>query len=170
VGQSVILGLRLVGAHPVIAADLAEERLTAAREFGATHTLRGDDPKLEELVTEITEGGADYAFDAIGATQVAERLPGMLCSGGAAVLVGTPAPDARSSFSPFDLVDAGKRILGSNYGSSVPALDFPRLAELHLAGRLPLDRLVGRVRPLSEVNYAFDDLRNAVGLRTVIRF
>jgi S-(hydroxymethyl)glutathione dehydrogenase/alcohol dehydrogenase len=47
-------------------------------------------------------------------------------------------------------------------------VDFPRLAGLYLAGRLDLDRLVGRKRPLDEAPAALDDLRDAVGLRTVL--
>ena len=50
----------------------------------------------------------------------------------------------------------------------MPAVDFPRLARLHLAGRLPLEKLVGRRRPLEEAAAALDDLRGAVGLRTVL--
>jgi Zn-dependent alcohol dehydrogenase len=80
------------------------------------------------------------------------------------------AEGVRVELDPFDLADQGKRILGCNYGSSVPAVDFPRLARLHLAGRLPLDRLVGRRRPLAEAGAALADLRDAVGLRTVLEF
>jgi S-(hydroxymethyl)glutathione dehydrogenase/alcohol dehydrogenase len=68
----------------------------------------------------------------------------------------------------LDLADEGKRILGCNYGSCVPSVDFPRLARLYLAGRLPLDKLVGRRRALSEADEALADLRDAVGLRTVL--
>jgi S-(hydroxymethyl)glutathione dehydrogenase/alcohol dehydrogenase len=50
----------------------------------------------------------------------------------------------------------------------VPAIDFPRLARLYLAGLLPLDKLVGRRRGLDEAGVALDDLRDAVGLRTVL--
>jgi len=74
----------------------------------------------------------------------------------------------RASIDPFDLADQGKRLVGCNYGSSVPAVDFPRLAELYLAGLLPLDQLVGRRRGLDEAEAALDDLRDAVGGRTVL--
>ena len=79
-----------------------------------------------------------------------------------------PAEGVRISVDPFDLADQGKRIVGCNYGSSVPAVDFPRLARLFLAGRLPLEKLVGRKRRLDEAAAALDDLRDAVGLRTVL--
>jgi S-(hydroxymethyl)glutathione dehydrogenase/alcohol dehydrogenase len=167
VGQAIVLGLRLVGADPIVAVDLSEARLAQAGEVGATATIGGDDPDLVARVRALT-GGADHAFEAIGLTRTIELLPALLAAGGTAVVVGMPASDVRATFSPFALADQGKRILGCNYGSSVPAVDFPRIARLYLAGRLPLDRLIGRVRPRDEVNEALDDLVGAVGLRTVI--
>ncbi|NJC72611.1 alcohol dehydrogenase catalytic domain-containing protein [Planosporangium thailandense] len=168
VGQSILLGLALAGAHPIIAVDLSDDRLAHARALGATHVLRGDDPDLVAHVAAITDDGADHAFEAIGRPETIEQLPSLVGRGGNAVLVGMPAEGVRASFDPFDLADAGKRVLGCNYGSSVPAVDFPRIAGLYRSGRLPLDALVGAVRPLAELDAAFGDLRDAVGLRTVL--
>jgi len=167
VGLSVVMGLRLVGADPVVAVDLSSERLAAAERFGATHTLDGAATDVAAWCQDEL-GGVDYAFEAIGSPRVAETLPGMLTSGGAAVLVGMAAAGATGAFDLFDLADRGKRILGCNYGSSVGAIDIPKLARLYLAGRLPLDELVGAVRPLEEAAAAFADLESAVGVRTVL--
>jgi S-(hydroxymethyl)glutathione dehydrogenase/alcohol dehydrogenase len=168
VGQAVVLGLGLVGAGATIAVDLSNERLAVAREFGAAHTLRGDDPDLSDHIRAITGGGADHAFEAIGAPATIEMLPRLIGRGGQAVVVGMPAEGVRVAFDPFELADQGKRILGCNYGSSVPSVDFPRLARLYASGRLQLDRLVGRTVALDAVNEALEDLQRAVGLRTVI--
>ncbi|MGW5231547.1 alcohol dehydrogenase catalytic domain-containing protein [Streptomyces nodosus] len=167
VGLSVVMGLRLVGADPVVAVDLSPERLAVAERFGATHTLDGARDDVAAWCRREL-GGVDYAFEAIGSPKVVETLPGMLASGGAAVLVGMAATDATGSFNLFDLADQGKRILGCNYGSSVGEIDIPKLARLHLAGRLPLDELVGTTRPLSEAAAAFDDLRSHTGVRTIL--
>ncbi len=168
VGQAVLVGLALVGADPIIAVDLSEERLALARELGAAHVLRGDDPDLVDHVRSITGDGADHAFEAIGKAATIGLLPSLVCRGGQAVIVGMPAEGVTVPLDPFDLADGGKRILGCNYGSSVPSVDFPRLARLYLSGRLPLDRLVGRTTTLDGVAGALDDLRRAAGLRTVI--
>ncbi|MCX4238484.1 alcohol dehydrogenase catalytic domain-containing protein [Streptomyces ortus] len=167
VGLSVVMGLSLVGADPVVAVDLSPERLAAARKFGATHTLDGARDDVAAWCQDEL-GGVDYAFEAIGSPKVVETLPAMLTSGGAAVLVGMAATGATGSFDLFDLADQGKRILGCNYGSSVGELDIPKLARLYLAGRLPLDDLVGKVRPLKEAPLAFDDLRSNTGVRTIL--
>lgn len=168
VGQAILLGLGLVGADPIVAVDLSDERLALARELGATHALRGDDPGLADHIGTITGDGADHAFEAIGKAATIGLLPAFVCRGGQAVIVGMPAEGVTVPLDPFDLADGGKRILGCNYGSSVPSVDFPRISRLYLSGRLPLDRLVGSTTTLDGVDGALDDLRRAVGLRTVI--
>jgi S-(hydroxymethyl)glutathione dehydrogenase/alcohol dehydrogenase len=168
VGQAILLGLNLVGANTIIAMDLSDERLALASDLGATHLLRGDDPDLAGHVRAITGGGVEHAFEAIGSPGTIELLPQLIGRGGQAVVVGMPAEGVRVTFDPFDLADQGKRILGCNYGSSVPSVDFPRLARFYASGRLPLDRLVGQTIALDAVDGALEDLRRAVGLRTVI--
>jgi S-(hydroxymethyl)glutathione dehydrogenase/alcohol dehydrogenase len=170
VGQAILLGLGLVGADPIVAVDLSDDRLALACELGATHALRGDDPDLGDHVRSITGEGADHAFEAIGLAVTIEMLPALVCRGGQAVIVGMPAEDVTVPLDPFDLADSGKRVLGCNYGSSVPSVDFPKLARLYASGRLPLDRLVGKTTTLDTVDGALDDLRRAVGLRTIIRY
>ncbi|MEU0490363.1 Zn-dependent alcohol dehydrogenase [Nocardiopsis sp. NPDC006139] len=168
VGLSVVMGLALVGADPIIAVDLSPERREAALRFGATHVLDGAATDVAAWCRREL-GGVDHAFEAIGSPRVIETLPAMLTSGGAAVLVGMAPTGATGAFDLFDLADQGKRILGCNYGSSVGQIDIPKLARLYLAGRLPLDDLIGATRPLSEVEAAFADLEAGSGLRTILR-
>lgn len=168
VGLSVIMGLALVGASTIVAVDLSEDRLTSARAFGATHILSGDSGTLASDIADITGGGADFAFDAIGLSTTSASLPALVKAGGAAVLVGMPARDVEVPFKTWDLVATGKSILGCNYGSARPAVDFPRIARLYLAGKLPLDELVGRKVPLARAVEAINDLRTSTGRRTVV--
>lgn len=167
VGLATIMGLRLAGAGTIVAVDLSEERRAAAARFGATVTLDG---AVVDLATWCREhlGGADFAFEAVGNARLIEQLPGMIRSGGAAIVVGMPPMGTKVRIDAFDLADQGKRLIGCNYGSSVAAIDIPRLADLYLAGRLPLDQLVGETRPLAEAERAFEDLRAGVGLRTIL--
>ena len=76
----------------------------------------------------------------------------------------------RASFEVFPFVDGARRIVGSNYGSAVPAADFPRYAALHLEGRLPIDRLVTARIGLDDVEPAFERMRRGEGVRSVITF
>ena len=66
--------------------------------------------------------------------------------------------------------DGARRIVGSNYGSAVPAVDFPRYATLHLEGRLPVERLVTARIGLDDLEPAFERMRRGEGVRSVIEF
>jgi S-(hydroxymethyl)glutathione dehydrogenase/alcohol dehydrogenase len=86
------------------------------------------------------------------------------------VLVGLTRFGETAAFEAFPFVDGGRRILGSNYGSAVAAVDFPRYAEAYLAGRLPIDRLIDRHLSLDELEDAFDRLRAGRATRQVVVF
>ncbi|WP_350352165.1 alcohol dehydrogenase catalytic domain-containing protein [Microbacterium sp. A8/3-1] len=167
VGLAIIMGLRLAGAGAIIAVDLSAERRAAAAHFGATATLDGATVDVPAWCQEHL-GGADYAFEAVGRPALIEQLPAMVRSGGAAVVVGMPPIGAKVGIDAFDLADQGKSLLGCNYGSSVGAVDIPRLARLFLDGRLPLGDLVGTTRPLAEAEIAFEELRAGIGLRGIL--
>jgi S-(hydroxymethyl)glutathione dehydrogenase/alcohol dehydrogenase len=168
VGQSALLGLRLVGADPIIAIDRLPDRREHALALGATHALDGRDPELTAHVRGLTDGGAQHAFEAIGLPETLEQLPGLIGRGGQGVIVGMPAEGVTIQLDPFDLADQGKRLLGCNYGSCVPQVDFPSLAQLFTRGLLPLDRLIGNRAPLARVDRALADLRAGSGLRTIL--
>jgi S-(hydroxymethyl)glutathione dehydrogenase / alcohol dehydrogenase len=172
VGLSVVMGAVLAGAGQVVAIDRVAAKLELARELGATDTLHaGADPAATaDALRAATGGGPDFAFEAIGRPATAELAIDALPSGGTAVLVGMTPQGQRASFDVYRFVDGGRRILGSNYGSAVAALDFPRYAALHLEGRLPIDRLIERRIELDGVEDAFERLRRGDGLRSVIAF
>ena len=109
-------------------------------------------------------------FEAIGRVPTVELAIEALPIGGTAVLVGMTPVESRASFAVFPFVDGSRRILGSNYGFADPAIDFPRYAQLHLDGRLPVDRLIDRRIGLDDLEPAFDRLRSGDGLRQVIVF
>ena len=167
VGLSVVMGAALAGAQPIIAVDVEDAKLEQARDLGATHAVRGDGD-VAAAVRAIVPGGVDYAFEAIGLRRTIELMPDLLCLGGVAVMVGMTAEDVRVSFSGYGMAEFGHSVLGSNYGSSVAPIDFPRLAALYEAGRLPIDRLITRRIALDEVDDAFADMRARRGGRAVV--
>lgn len=169
VGMSIISALRLAGAYPIIAVDVTEAKLEEAVRAGATHGLIGG-ADLAEHVAELTDGGANVAFEAIGRVATMEQLPNLIRPGGRAVFVGLPPEDQELRIDGLQLAYDGKTIIGSNYGGLVPARDFPRVADAYLAGELPLDELISSRVPLDEVNEAFDAMRRGERTRTVIVF
>ena len=107
-------------------------------------------------------------FEAIGRVPTVELAIEALPLGGTAVLVGMTPVDVRASFAVYPFVDGSRRILGSSYGFADPAADFPLYAALHLAGRLPIERLIDRRIGLDDLEGAFDRLRAGEGLRQVV--
>jgi len=171
VGLSILLGLKLAGALEIVAVDRIQTKLDLATDLGATSTvLAGEPGATVRLVREHTGGGADFAFEAVGLRDTTEQAVGVLRPGGTAVLVGMTPLGVRASFDTFDFVDRSLRILGSNYGYSVPNVDFPRYARMFLAGRLAIDRLIDERIGLADASSAFDAMRSGEGTRQVIMF
>jgi S-(hydroxymethyl)glutathione dehydrogenase/alcohol dehydrogenase len=172
VGLSCVMGAALAGAGPIVAIDRVASKLDVARAIGATDGLLASSDRAAtiEALRELTGGGPEFVFEAIGRVQTVELAIEALPLGGTAVLVGMTPVEARASFAVYPLVDGSRRILGSNYGFAEPAIDFARYAELHLAGRLPIDRLIDRRIALDDIEAAFDRLRAGDGLRQVVVF
>jgi S-(hydroxymethyl)glutathione dehydrogenase/alcohol dehydrogenase len=172
VGLSAVMGASLAGAARVVAVDRVAAKLDLARDVGATDgVLAGDDAAATaEAIRDATDGGPDVCVEAIGLPATVELAIRCLPAGGAALLVGMTPLGQRASFEVFPFVDGARRIVGSNYGSAVPAVDFPRYAALHLEGRLPVDRLVTARIGLDDLEPAFERMRRGEGVRSVIEF
>jgi S-(hydroxymethyl)glutathione dehydrogenase/alcohol dehydrogenase len=166
------MGAALAGASRIVAVDRVEAKLAVARSVGATDGIVAADDRAETIgaLRDLTEGGPDFVFEAIGRVDTVELAIEALPLGGTAVLVGMTPFEARASFAVYPLVDGSRRILGSNYGFADPPVDFPRYADLHLAGRLPIERLIDRRIGLDDLEGAFDRLRSGDGLRQIIGF
>jgi Zn-dependent alcohol dehydrogenase len=169
VGMSAILGAVAVGAAPILAVDRDEEKLELALSLGATDAVlwAGDPETTAERVQSAT-GGVDYAIEATGRTEAALAAFLSTRPRGAAVLIGIPSADAVLALPAQQIPRSERRVLGSAYGSARPERDFPALLDLYLRGRLPLDRLISARLPLEAVDQAFDALRSAKALRTVL--
>lgn len=172
VGLSCVMGAAITGASRIVALDRVSSKVDAARAVGATDGLvaTGDRVATIEALRDMTDGGPDYVFEAIGRVDTVELAIMALPIGGTAVLAGLTPFEARASFGVYPLVDGSRRILGSNYGFAKPATDFPHYAALHLAGRLPVERLIDRRIGLDDLEAAFDRLRNGEGLRQIVAF
>ncbi|MGH8835313.1 MAG: alcohol dehydrogenase catalytic domain-containing protein [Actinomycetes bacterium] len=166
VGLSAVMGAALAGAGPIVAVDTAEPALELALAAGASDIVPATDG-WDDRIRELT-GGVDYAFDCIGSAAVVAALGGILAPGGTIVLVGMTAQGETVPVDGYRFPDRGYRLLGSSYGSCVAALDFPRIAQLYLAGKLPLDLLVTRRIELTGVNDALQAMRDRAGGRAVI--
>ena len=73
VGLNSVQGAAVAGAEKIIALDLSEAKLQAARNFGATHTVNVSQEKATIAVYGLTDGrAADYVFVTVGAKSAIE--------------------------------------------------------------------------------------------------
>lgn len=171
VGLNAVQGARLAGADPIIAVDRLENKLQAAREFGASHTINSSEINPVEAVKELTSGkGVHYAIEVIGIPSTMEMAFNMLRHGGNAVIVGIAAQDQKIQIPAFMLPYGERRISGTFMGSCNPREDMPHFLKLYEEQKLKLDELVTRFYKLEEVNDAFADLEAGKNIRGVIDF
>jgi S-(hydroxymethyl)glutathione dehydrogenase / alcohol dehydrogenase len=169
IGLNAVQGAALSGAYPLVAIDLLDSKLALAKRLGATHAVRADDTLLDE-VSRITGPGLDHAVVAVGSTLVFEQALESLGPAGQLVLLGNPPTGAMATISPHRLLYGERRLVGSVYGSTNPPVDFPRFAELYLAGLLRLDELVSHRYGIEEANEAFRALAAGEQARGLIVF
>src|SRR5258705_526938 len=156
VGLNVVQGARLAGAATIIACDLLDSKLAYAKEFGATHTINASGTSPVDFARSLTQGrGVDYAFDAIGGEATTLQIIDAIRPGGTAVIVGMAAMAVRAPITPYMMALQEKCIRGTMYGSVRPDLDFPKLVDLYMQGRLKVDELVSPTYKLEEINEGF---------------
>jgi len=171
VGLNSVQAAAICGARTIVAVDIAEQKLEAARRFGATHALDPTRGELRSRVKALTGGrGADFVFVTVGAKEAADNAYRLLAPSGTAVMVGLPALGVKSEFDILRFASASQRILGSTMGSSNIQTDIPKLVDLYQQGRLKLDELISARYPLEEINDAIASVERGDALRNVIVF
>ena len=169
VGLNAIQGAKLAGALRIIAIDGVEDKLTLAREFGATDVIDASSGDVETKVKDLTKGGVDYSFEAIGKKETAEQSFSILRAGGTATIIGMIPQGVKIELDGASFLRE-RRIQGSSMGSNHFRVDMPRYVDFYLQGRLKLDELVSRRLTLEDVNEAFKYMKEGSVARSVMMF
>jgi S-(hydroxymethyl)mycothiol dehydrogenase len=169
VGNAAIAGANLAGATTIIAVDVDDRKLQWAKEFGATHTVNSRQRDAVEAIQELTDGnGANVVVDAVGRPETFKQAFYARDLAGTAVLVGVPTPDMKIELPLIDVFGHGGATKSSWYGDCLPSRDFPMLVDLHLQGRLPLERFVSETIGLDDIEAAFEKMHAGSVLRSVV--
>ena len=171
VGLCSIAAASIVGASPVIAVDVDDEKLKLAQQFGATDVLNAREVDAVAGVRALTahaDGtcGVDFAFDCTG---IGKNIPVSLASvrpgirgaglrGGGDVLVGIPR--VPFELDSMDLIRGEKSLIGCEGGSCDPERDFATFVTWSLDGRFNPSALVTNRYRLDDINTAVDDLHH----------
>jgi S-(hydroxymethyl)glutathione dehydrogenase/alcohol dehydrogenase len=169
IGLNAVQAAALVGASRIIAVDRLASKLAMAQTFGATDVIDASSVDAVAAVQELTGGGVDHAFEAIGLKATAEQAFNMLGKGGTATVIGMVPIGQRLEIDATQLI-SGKRLQGSNMGSNRFRIDMPQYVDWYLAGRLKLDELVSATMPLEKINDGFATLASGEVARQLILF
>ncbi len=169
VGLSAIQGAVLAGARRIIAVDVFESKLAMARRFGATDTVDASASEPVKTIRQMTGGGVDYSFEAIGLKKTGEEAFYCLASGGTATIIGMVPVGQKLEIDGRHLLTE-KKLQGTNMGSNRFRIDMPRYIDFYLQGRFKLDEMISRRGRLEDVNEAFRAMKAGEVARTVLMF
>jgi succinate semialdehyde reductase (NADPH) len=157
VGSSIIQLARVFGASQIIAVDVRDDKLDAARSLGATHGVNAAREEVGEAIMRLTDGrGVDAAFEALGRPETVLHAFAALRDGGRVVIVGIAPGSTTVPIEITRLVRRGIRVIGS-YGARVRQ-DMPVLLRLAQTGAVDPGRTITRRYALEQTPSAFDAL------------
>lgn len=145
---------KLFGAR-VIAADVSEEKLALAREWGADETInvRAVDDLAKETKRLTGGKGADAAIDYVGHGKTFQSAIDSLAVAGRAVIVGAGQGDV--SFNPLGLILGERIVTGSRHSSRAELIE-----SMEIMARGDVKPVIGKRAHFTEVETLFDDLKN----------
>ena len=163
VGLNVVQCATVAGGR-VIAVDLNDDRLAAAKRLGAVTTINPSTvERLDKHVRGLTDGGVDVAFEAIGNPKTMRAAYGLLRRGGRLCVIGYTHEDV--TLSAAKLMYYELEVMGS---LGCGAGEYPEIIALVEAGRLQLDPVVSGTLALDDMATGFDRLRRGEGIRWVV--
>ncbi len=171
IGLNVIQGARLVGAKTIVGVDINPDREEWGRRFGMTDFLNSKGMSRDEIVAkivELTDGGADYSFDATGNTEVMRTALECCHRGwGTSIIIGVAEAGKEIATRPFQLV-TGRNWRGTAFGGAKGRSDVPGIVDMYMDGRIEIDPMITHVLSLDEINRGFELMHNGESIRAVV--
>ena len=194
IGLNVLQGARLAGAGKIIGVDINADREEWGRRFGMTDFLnsrgmsrrRSGGPgrypgsirqqigpagsSVDKLIVELTDGGADYTFDATGNTEVMRTALEACHRGwGTSIIIGVAEAGKEISTRPFQLV-TGRNWRGTAFGGAKGRTYVPKIVDMYMTGKIEIDPMITHVMGLEQINTAFDLMHAGKSIRSVVVF
>jgi len=169
IGLSAVNGAAIAGADRIIAVDTISGKLDVAREMGATDVINASNADPVEAIKELTGGGVEFSFEAVGLKKTAEQSFECLRPGGTATIIGMVPYGTKIELHGYDFLRE-RKIQGSSMGSNRFRVDMPRLLSAWKKGHLKLDHLISSHIKLDEINEGYRKLKGGHVLRQLIDF
>ena len=157
VGINVIQIAHAFGASQIIAVDVKDDKLEAARRLGATDVVNATTTDATARVRELTDGrGVDVAFEVLGLPQTFTQAFEMIRDGGRMVAVGIAPGKTAAPVEITRLVRRELRIIGS-YGARTRS-DMPEIIRLAAKGIFRPETMVTQRFSLADADAAYKAL------------
>jgi S-(hydroxymethyl)glutathione dehydrogenase/alcohol dehydrogenase len=172
VGLSVIQGAVMARAERIIAIDTNPDKAIMARQLGATDFVnpKDHDRPIQEVVVDMTDGGVDYSFEAIGNVELMRAALECCHKGwGESTIIGVAGAGQEICTRPFQLV-TGRVWRGSAFGGVRGRSELPGLVDQYTAGKIKVDEMITHTMGLEDINRAFDLMHDGESIRSVIHF
>jgi S-(hydroxymethyl)glutathione dehydrogenase/alcohol dehydrogenase len=168
IGLSALMALTQFQCKKIIAIDISDERLALAKSFGATDVLNSSYQDIKNEIFRITGEGVDACIESGGKVETIELGFSIIKKGTGKLFFASHPPEGQFiKLAPHELI-SGKQIFGSWGGGSNPDIDIPKLAEIYIKGKLPLEKMISKRYKLEEINDALNDLENGKVFRPII--
>jgi len=170
VGLACVVGARMRQASRIIVVDLNPAKFELAARFGATDFVNPRDHQkpVQEVIADLTGGGVDFSFEAIGNVITMRQALECCHKGwGESVIIGVASGQDCIQTRPFQLV-TGRVWRGTAFGGVKGRSELPGLVEKCMSGEIDLDAFITHRLPLQSINEAFHLLHEGKSIRTVI--
>jgi alcohol dehydrogenase len=156
IGLAAILTAQLFSPSQIVAIDIADSRLDAAKQFGAGVLVNNEREDAVERIREITGGlGADTAIEAVGVPESFELCTNLVRPGGVVANVGVHGKPATLHLE--DLWIKGVTVTTGLVDTS----STPTLLKLIRSGQLDVSRFVTHRYPMDGFLEAYDTFSRA---------
>jgi S-(hydroxymethyl)glutathione dehydrogenase/alcohol dehydrogenase len=169
IGLSAVNGAAIAGADRIIAIDTVSSKLDVAKQMGATDVINASNVDPVEAIRDLTGGGVEYSFEAVGLKITAEQAFKSLAWGGTATVIGMVPFGQNIELHGYDFLRE-KKIQGSSMGSNRFRVDMPKLLNAWKRGHLKLDHLISSHIKLEDINDGYQRLKTGEVLRQLIDF
>jgi aryl-alcohol dehydrogenase len=168
VGLSALMAAKIAGCTPIIAVDVHEKRLALAQELGATHTI--DHRTCGDVVGEIrkiTGRGVRFSLETSALPAVFREAIESLMPGATCVLLGSARHGTDVSFD-MKFIQEGRVIRGVVQGDSVPKEFIPKLVDLIMEKKFPIEKMI-KFYDFADINLAAKESSEGIAIKPVLR-